>query len=538
MDRFFCRAFQIVLDVTIGLVLFIYLTGAQPFINDSLHALIQQKPWMHRLILTLITLLGILSGFALYFLKRNALIAKDLWLDVAKWGTDHPSVVVWGLFLVSSLVMSVSAITRHRVFHSSFDMAIFTQTVWNTMQGDWFYSSVKGGINLLADHFAPILALLAVPYRISPTPEFLLCLQAIAVFSSVFPLYGLAKHVLKIPSWALCFVLAFCLYLPVRSAVRFDFHPEVVTMPLLFLGFYLFALKRLGWASLCFFLALLSKENVPIVTFGIGFYACFFTSHRRFGTAWIIFSGLYFFLVTQIFMPALDRESINYLQANFFAWEEIGISALSKHLFNFSTIAYLAKIFLPVGFLSFLNPAVLVLTLPCLFQNLVLRNEIFRSIFHHYTALLTPFVFISAIYGLERLRFKRAGITVLLICSVLMSGVSEYYVMVQEASFYRPEFKTFEQIFAQIPSSASVRTHEFFAPHLANRKHLHIFENTHFREGGSEAALNSEYAILYQPLLHAPIESYRSSFLKSGYQLIREENGFHVFRKAQGGAVA
>ncbi len=84
-----------------------------------------------------------------------------------------------------------------------------------------------------------------------------------------------------------------------------------------------------------------------------------------------------------------------------------------------------------------------------------------------------------------------------------------------------------------IPSNVSVRTHEFFASHLINRKELHIYENQHPKEGGSEKAQNADLVIIDEGFLKdAPSKEEQLQQLKvKGYQVIHEHDGFYVFSK-------
>lgn len=77
----------------------------------------------------------------------------------------------------------------------------------------------------------------------------------------------------------------------------------------------------------------------------------------------------------------------------------------------------------------------------------------------------------------------------------------------------------------------SVRTHEFFAPHLATRKELYIYENTYSREGGSEEAQNAKCVILDRNFLREPENLVLDRLLKRGYAIQHEHDGFYVLTK-------
>ena len=77
--------------------------------------------------------------------------------------------------------------------------------------------------------------------------------------------------------------------------------------------------------------------------------------------------------------------------------------SIAKIIFSKATWDYLVKLLAPVGFLPLLSPAQLLLALPEFAVNLLSKNPNMRNIIYHYTAVITPFVFISAIYGGRKL---------------------------------------------------------------------------------------------------------------------------------------
>jgi len=531
---------KVVLDLYFVICIIILMTGGAHIIPKSLEVYFSGHPKYHRLILSSVTLglLAVCSYFHFHGLlaKRSNLFAYFTKLRF------RASTYVWMLFLVLSTVFVYSSICRHLVFNSSFDFAIFAQAVWNTWKGNLLYSSIKGGICLLGDHFSPILILLAPLYGIWTDPQVLLLLQGIAAASSVFPLFLIAQKILKDNGLALLFTISFALYLPLRNAVRFDFHPELLGDSFILWAFYFVLTKRLKAASICLLVVLSTKETAcaPIAMFGL---FCFqFLKLRKFGMIWFFGSIMYFVVAIKLLIPYFYGQEYFYLRGNYLAWKELGFVAFCAHIFQPSTFTYLKKIFLPVGFLSFLSPSTFLLTCPILFQNLTTRNLMARSIFFQYTAFLTPFVFISTIYGFRNglnwmakfnLSFlKRPKLLLsywLLGTSLLLGGVSEYYVIVRCKAQDNSHFAYLRSYFKTVPASVSVRTHEFFAPHLVKRKELYIYENTHPKEGGSEKAQNADLVIIDQKILGNDYQRHLTGLRNKNYTLQYEHEGLFVF---------
>lgn len=513
------------LDLGFAALLVFYLSGGGFLLNESLRELIGQKPWIHRLFSTA----SLLGCYFLYCLHGNR---KSPLLELTGLARLSSGRQLWLLFLAFGLTMTWVSCVRHQVFRTSFDMAIFTQAVWSVTQGQLLFSSIKGGICLLADHFSPLLLPLALPYFVWPNPQTILFVQAFAAASSVFAVYRLAEFRLKEHGWAMTFAAAFVLYLPVRNSIRFDFHPEIIAIPLLIWAFYYLEKGRLWLTSLLLLGALASKENAALVTFGIGLYAFLFRPGKRlFGLGWMCFSFAYLMFIIYWLIPAAFDSEYIYIGGNYLSWKDRGVLELAQHLLRKEALVYLIKIFAPLGFLSIMWPPAFMLTMPTLLQNLATGIEAHTSVFFQYTAYLTPFVFISAIYGAALLKkWLKPG--VVLFFSLLMAGVSEFYIGQQYLAQDLPHAGEIQSFAANLDPAYSVRTHEALAPHFANRPGLHIFENNHPLEGGSEKALTADYTVLEASLLQDPAAA-ASELTERGY--VRDENypSFYVFRREE-----
>ena len=223
-------------------------------------------------------------------------------------------------------------------------------------------------------------------------------------------------------------------------------------------------------------------------------------------------------------------------------WQNRGLIAFLSHFFQPASFTYLKKVFLPLGFFSLLSPSTLILTFPAIFQNLAARNELTRSIFFQYTVFLTPYVFISAIHGFKHFVdwtskwwsieiVQRFAIYWLIGWSLLLAGVSEIHIIQEYRRKDNPHYEYIRQYLKTVPKHISVRTHEFFAPHIPKVTELHIYENKHPREGGSEKAQAAEYVFIDKGFVDPPIESHVTSLKEKGYKIIHEHEGFYVFRK-------
>jgi uncharacterized membrane protein len=511
--------------------LFFYVTAGLPFINEALHDAIGKKPGFHRL-----SLMGIIAaGIFAYFLRLLYFKFNHQQVTITCHALNRlnfkPIFYLWSLFILISGLWTWSAWIRHDSLHTSFDMAIFVQSIWNTAQGDFLFSSIKGDICLLGDHFGPLLALIAVPYKLWPDPKLILLMQALAAASCVFPLYKITLEKYSKPGLALVIAFAFLSYLPTRNAVRFDFHPELLIMPILIWAFYFLEKQKWLTATLLLIICLSAKETVAMLFFAFGFYAFFVKRKYTWGLLWMFLASIYFFLAIKLFIPFFSGQPYQYLGSNLSGWKEEGVNAFLQYIFGKEAITYIIKIYGPLGFLSFLSPQTLLLNVPILLQNLVTRNEAVRSIFFQYTSLLTPFAFISMIYGCKRFSHTKWISFYILALSLLMSGVSEIYTMERYASQISDDTAASIRYLKRIPPVYSVRTNEFLAPHAANRKNLHIYENNHPREGGRTEALQADYIVLHEQYLTAPFEQHYADLLANGYEYDYQYKRLKSFRR-------
>lgn len=526
-------------EVYLCLGLFIFFTGFTPSWLLSPKT-IAAYPLYHRIYVTGIFLSSILYLKTLWTLRTQKNFPPSFLQRSLEGCLSKPQILLWILFAVLSVTWTLASWIRHDALHSSFDLAIFVQAIWNTTQGDWFYSSIKGGICLMGDHFSPFLAFFSIPYKLWPDPKNLLLMQSLGAASSVIPLYHLSKLRLQSTNAALAFVLAFALYLPMRNAVRFDFHPEVAGIAIWFWAYFFMVQKQYLQASLALLLGLLLKENAagPAAALGL---LILMNRQWKLGLFWTFIPVLYLIACIHWIIPYFNQEPYFYWSGNFGAWKDQGAGALIKHFLRPESLAYLIKIFAPLALFSFFSPTYFVLTLPALAQNLLSRNEMTHSIFFHYTAFLIPGVFISAVEGARRFmsQSKQPLLTLkkttwaLVLASILMAGVSDIYIATQAWLQRTPQSEAVHRFLrnSPIPPEASVRTHEFLAPHFANRKHLFIYENNHPREGASLQAKQADYVILLSSLLSSNFQAEIQALKDLGYRLQSDSDEIFIFKR-------
>jgi len=458
--------------------------------------------------------------------------------------------------LITFITFLVLSVARHLSLSSSaFDLGIFDQAIWNAANGNSLYSSLKG-MNLLGDHFEPVLFFIAPIYKIFPSVYVLFILQSLALASAVIPLYLIAKFRLKERLLVYAFVVSYILSRGLRGVALSDFHPECFILPLLFWAYYfLITRKNVSlWISLI--LLLLCKEDVTFLISGIGIFTLFFLKRPKLGIALLV-SGIAMWIIeTKVFIASFNPSgSYSYMdRLPFGATYQDNIKAvidnplLIPQLFlDKEKITYCLKIFGPLGFLSFFSPAHYILFAIPLFRNLLPANINYSgwyNITSHYTASLIPFVYISAIAGVSWLKIKikspKSGIVlslIILLCSLFFYSKTDASKFAKFISSIK-RGRTLEKIsyLKSVPAEASVAANFVLVPHLSQRKEIFIWSPA------EETSRRADYLVVDLALLDylgdkekGAVQPYFDNIYNLGYEKAFENSAgnFLILRKAK-----
>ncbi len=204
-------------------------------------------------------------------------LALIVWRNWCRSLVESPLLTLSLGSVFAGVTMCGASVVRHQAFHSgAFDLGIFTNAMWNLVHGGGYVSSVKGGINLFRDHQSPLFWALAPVFAIFPHPSTLLAIQAFGLAFGAVPLYFLGRQYLRTheyPGFLVTLPLLYWAYLPLRNANAFDFHPEVLMLPLFLAA--ISGLQSVHWrhrllGASVFLLGLCAKESAGPVAAGIG----------------------------------------------------------------------------------------------------------------------------------------------------------------------------------------------------------------------------------------------------------------------------
>lgn len=358
----------------------------------------------------------------------------------------------WPLLIVTlgvvayAVYFSVFTIARVRGMYANYyDLGIMHQATYNSWQalstGDWGLMLEQTNpfgpeqIKRMAIHTDFLMALIAPLYIFHDGPETLLVIQAITVALGAYAVYGIALHVFSKQKHhriiALIFALCYLLNPLVQRATIYEFHSVTLATSFLLFMVY-FWLKKKYYASFVFFMiSILTKEQVALTTAFFALYVLFKNiqwkklmkkkwpylrsyHYSGFGLIVLSISIVWFILCMKFIIPYFRVDDQYHFALGFYGdYGDTPLGVISGILLNpfhiiktFTAPDRLYYLFFhlgSLGFLSLLSPLVLFIAGPEFGITMLSSNGNMRNITLHYTAVITPFIFIAAVYGMSRL---------------------------------------------------------------------------------------------------------------------------------------
>ena len=413
----------------------------------------------------------------------------------------------------AALMTYYALIDHHNLGTAIYDLGIYDNLVWQTAHGFFLDCSLIKGGNHVSAHFDPIIALIAVVYRLYMHAETLLVLQTLWLASGAIPVYLLAKRRLSNEWFAAILGLIYLLYPALHGVNMFDFHSLAFVVPSAMWAVYLLDTGGFKRYWLVIALMLITREDISLLNCFVGAYAIMI-GRTRTGLVTIAVSMVYLVLVKMyamadsgLLMSADKAYSYVYYYAEMIPHKAEGtrglaISALTNPLyallvsFKEEKLLFFLHLLLPLLCLPFAAGKKLILSVyGLLFIGLATRSHVF-SLHFQYSALLFPMLFAAVPDGLRRvtdgpriraLGIERAPLAWTLLFGMLTASLVttvKYGVILPNASFKTgwnrlvrvptPEMRErhawVEEIAATIEPGAAVSMTSAVGPHLSNRR--------------------------------------------------------------------
>jgi uncharacterized membrane protein/uncharacterized membrane protein YbhN (UPF0104 family) len=326
---------------------------------------------------------------------------------------SHPQFcILTVLVIIYTLYFTIVSFLRYDNFYTGrFDLGNMAQTVWNSLHGRIFLFTNPNGteeISRLAFHADFILVLLAPFYALWQNPQMLLLIQTIIVAAGAFFVYIIANDVLKNRNLALTLGFAYLLNPSVERANIYDFHAVTLAATFFLATYYFFSKKKYKLFLLFALLAALCKEELWLIVAIFGLLVFFFHKKRLFGSILFLFSvAMFYFLFWYAIPETLGSQHFALAYLSDFGDSPTKVvksivlspNKIIQTVLQPSRIGYLEQLSQPVGYLFIFFPFFLIFAGPDLTINLLSNNPQLHQIYYQYTATITPFIYLSVIYG-------------------------------------------------------------------------------------------------------------------------------------------
>ncbi len=315
------------------------------------------------------------------------------------------------------LIFGTLSILRHASLHSGgYDLGIFDQVIWNSLQGRPFENSLMvDSPSFLGHHFAPLLMAVVPLYAVWSDARLLLILQTVALAITALPLYWFARKRIG-PGLACVVVAAFFLFPALQGVNLFEFHEIALATPLLAFALYFLLKERYLPFLVCLGLAMLSKEEVGFIAIAFGLYIVFIQRSPKLGLALAFFGAVWTAALLVYVIPYFygTASGTGFYYAYRYAYlgkdvPEILRTAILQpglilqHLVVPDKIEFLLQLLVPLAFVPLVGGEVLALALPSLGYLLISDYPYQYSIRYQYGAPLVPIIFFALVVGLARL---------------------------------------------------------------------------------------------------------------------------------------
>lgn len=458
--------------------------------------------------------------------------------------------ILFFLFLCAS-VYAFMSVTIHNHFQTfGWDLGFFDQLIWKVSHFIYPVSSLNK-VNLLANHFSPILFFFAPLYWIWSDPRMLLIEQAFVVVFAAWPLYLLSINKTQNRLFSFAIIFSYLFFLGTQWSILNEFH-ELTVVPL-FIALTFYALeenkKILFWIGI--FGLTVIKEEILFLVAAIGLTIAFYFRKKKLGFALTIASLIFFFFLVLIFMPFISEKGIyqhSHLSTNARTPLEFMEKVLFDPLFALnSLVTPPQKIqtfiisFLSFGLIPFFAPLALLLPL---FEQFLMRflytgpqYTTWQNVNHHAapTAMLLPIACIYATYSLVR-RLKVGKKRILLVISMILfiSTILQDILLkapihsLSKKQFYetQPWMKDNYILLAEakrLSSGGPIAAQNSLYPHLSQREEIYLLPET----------INAEYLVVdlhdgpnkYSPMTFEETRELIDELLASGRYTVVYQKG-------------
>jgi uncharacterized membrane protein len=409
----------------------------------------------------------------------------------------RPALLVGCFALVYAALWTAIGAQRYLNWYADIsDIGIPYQSLWNTLHGKFYFSSIKANINLFHDHVEPFYFVFLPLVALFRSPLALVVAQNVVLPFAALILLKLAMAKTDYAGYRWVVPLSYLAYVPLHGIMNFDYHALAFVIPLLFAAL-LYLERGRFWPFFGFaLLAMTCKETVPLTlaAFGVALAVCD-SRNRKWGWTLAAFAAAVAVLEFKALPHLLHYK---YTYASLYShlgpttWQ-ILLSPLLRPrafwggIFNVHVADFSWRVLAPALFLPLVYPPAAAPIL-FLFAELVLpAGNQKMSYVHHYVSEIIPFLYYGAICALpraeeflaKRLRVDRAAAQRRLALAILAATV--FFYGKPEANYLRahaapadPDVALLQTLLPRlIPPDAGVAANDCIMNHLLNRRYVY-----------------------------------------------------------------
>ena len=310
-------------------------------------------------------------------------------------------------------ILLATGITTWKYFfyqYNALDLAIFTQVIDQTSQGNWFAFTIHPS-SYLGDHLELLIVLVAGLYRFISHPIFLLFLQNLVLGLSAWPLYltvrGLRSRRLALAGGLLWLVNPF-----LQNIATFEWHMLPFAIFTVSWSCYFYARGKFRWFMVWVAISLLIREDVALFTAMFGVLALL--EKRRWWWIVVPLVASVGYFVAALQMVHLFNPDETYKFLYYYPWLEGGSLGEKLwhvvthpwqpvlHLLHPAHFIFVVALLVPYAFLPLVRPRKLVLLIGVLLQ--LLLTSFYGSpiiLETHYSSLLLLPLLLASADGLQ-----------------------------------------------------------------------------------------------------------------------------------------
>ena len=387
---------------------------------------------------------------------------------------------LWIIISTSTIVLFLCASLRHFLFQSNaLDLGWFDQAIYLISKGKTPIVSFADD-HILGDHAAFIFYPLALLYIIYPNVHWLFAIQAIALGLGAVPIYRLAQQSGLQQNLALTMSEVYLLYPLVFNINIFDFHSEVIALPIL-LWSILEAKNNKFWRFLLAVIIILSCKSVLSLTIAaMGLWLFLFERKRLCGSVALGLGVFWFLITTQVIIPHFSGDKVAALGRYSFLGDSIGEiiknfflnpSIIFSQILTLANLEYLVLLIFPVIwglFPKHLTP--MIAAIPQLGLNLLTDYQPQKDLVHQYSLPVLPFLLLSTIYALAAKKSLLKCNKIIIVWSLIsFLFFAKYSYFCSEYLEKSDNLLAMKQGVNLVPPQVTVLTSPQIAPHLTHR---------------------------------------------------------------------